>query len=154
VKLRSLLYPLLFPAWEFLLMILLPSEYYVGASCRQVRPYPICRFYFEPSLIFFLVVALPFITAALFALWRNSIKTALLSGSAGVTLLIGTALLTIDEGIALLALLLLTPLIQWAGEVALKTKPERSEEALWAVSTVLSSLAVWAVVRMGVAVSV
>jgi len=153
MKLRSLLY-LLFPVWEFLLMILLPSEYYVKASCLQIHPYPICHFYFGPSPFLFLVIALPFTIVALFALWRKRIETALLSGSAGVAVLIGAVLLTIDGGIAILGVLLLSPLIQWAGEMVLKIQPDRNEETLWAVSAVLSFLAVWVVVRMSIGLSI
>ncbi|GAB6135091.1 hypothetical protein [Thermococcus prieurii] len=154
MKLRSLLYPFLFPAWEFLLMILLPSEYYVNASCLQIHPYPICHFYFGPSPFLFLVIALPFTIVALFALWRKRIETALLSGSAGIVVLAGMALLTFDEGIALLTVLLLAPLLQWAGEKVLGIQPDKNGETIWAVSAVLSFLAVWIVARMGPAVSV
>lgn len=71
MKLRSLLYPFLFPAWEFLLMILLPSEYYVGASCLQTHPYPICDFHFSPSLAFVVLVMAPFMASILLGLWKK-----------------------------------------------------------------------------------
>ncbi|NJE61070.1 hypothetical protein [Thermococcus sp. 21S7] len=71
MKLRSLLYLFLFPAWEFLLMILLPSEYYVGASCLQTHPYPICGFHFSPSATFVLLVTAPFLISIILGLWKE-----------------------------------------------------------------------------------
>ncbi|WP_285518773.1 hypothetical protein [Thermococcus nautili] len=65
-----------------------------------------------------------------------------------------TALLALDGGIALLTVLLLAPLIQWAGERVLGIQPDRNEETIWVVSTVLSFLAVWSVVRMSLGVSI
>ncbi|AEK72322.1 hypothetical protein GQS_02105 [Thermococcus sp. 4557] len=71
MRLRSLSYLFLFPAWEFLLMILLPSDYYVGASCLQIRPYPICGFYFSPSATFVLLVTAPFLISIILGLWKE-----------------------------------------------------------------------------------
>ncbi|BAD85321.1 hypothetical membrane protein [Thermococcus kodakarensis KOD1] len=71
MKPRSLLYLFLFPAWEFLLMILLPSEYYVGASCLQIRPHPICAFHFSPSATFVLLVTAPFLISIILGLWKE-----------------------------------------------------------------------------------
>ncbi|WP_042690208.1 hypothetical protein [Thermococcus nautili] len=65
-----------------------------------------------------------------------------------------TALLALDGGIAMLLILLLTSLIQWARERILKIQPDRSEKTLWAVSAVLSLFAIWFVVCMKLAVSV
>ncbi|WP_148882334.1 hypothetical protein [Thermococcus aciditolerans] len=154
MKLHHFLYPFLFPAWEFLLMVLLPREYYVGATCLQIHPYPICRFYFEPSPLFFLVAALPFIIVALLALWRDRKGTAVLSASSGVVVLVGLSILRFVGGTALLAVLVLPPLLQWAFARIVGLQIERGEETSWTVSAVLSFLAVWTVVRMGLAVSV
>jgi len=71
MKLRSLLYPFLFPAWEFLLIVLLPPDYYVGASCLQTHPHPICSFHFRPSPAFILLVIAPFIVSILLGLWKK-----------------------------------------------------------------------------------
>ena len=147
------LLPLSIPFVEFALAFAVPRENYVKAVCWSRNP-PACSFEFSSSPTFFLAVVLPFVIFTVYALWRKRRETALLSGSAGVTVLIGTALLTVDEGIALLGVLLFTPLLQWVGERILKIRPDRGEETLWAVSAVLSFLAVWIVVRMGLAVSV
>jgi len=145
--------PSMLPIVEFALAFAVPREDYVKAVCWSRNP-PACSFEFSPSPIFFLAVALPFAILTVYTLWRKSSKTALLSGSAGIVVLAGTALLTFDEGIALLAVLILTPLLQWAGEKVLNIQPCRDEETLWAVSAVLSFLAVWFVVRMGLGVKV
>ncbi|KUH34306.1 hypothetical protein APY94_02280 [Thermococcus celericrescens] len=71
MKLRSLLYLFLFPTWEVLLMILLPSGYYVGASCLQTHPYPICGFHFRPSATFVLLVTAPFLISIILGLWKK-----------------------------------------------------------------------------------
>ncbi|NJE48342.1 hypothetical protein E3E30_01955 [Thermococcus sp. 9N3] len=97
---------------------------------------------------------LPFLVLTVYALWRKRIETALLSGSAGIAVLTGTALLTFDAGLTLLTVLLLTPLLQWTGEKVLGIQPDRNEETIWVVSTVLSFLAVWSVVRMSLGVSI
>ncbi|WP_457742446.1 hypothetical protein [Thermococcus sp.] len=152
MEIRSLLYPILFPVWEFLLVLLLPSGYYVSASCWSFNP-PACSFFFRPLLVFFLVVALPFTLVTLPSLWKGWKEIALLSSSAGVTVIIGTALLTFSEGIALLAVLILAPLLQPAFSRIAGLQIERREETLWAVSAVLSFLAVWIVVRMSLAVA-
>ena len=56
--------------------------------------------------------------------------------------------------IAPLTVLLLAPLLQWAGENVLEIQPDRNDETIWAVAAVLSFLAVWIVVRMGLGVKV
>ncbi|MEO2151568.1 MAG: hypothetical protein ABGW50_02810, partial [Thermococcus sp.] len=101
-----------------------------------------------------LAVALPFLILTVYALWQKRRETALLSGSAGIVVLAETALMTFDEGIALLTVLLLAPLLQWAGEKVLEIQPDKNEEIIWTISAVLSFLAVWIVVRMGLVVSV
>ena len=68
---RSLLYLFLFPAWEFLLMVALPSGYYVKASCLQIHPYPICDFHFGPSATFVLLATVPFLIAIILGLWKK-----------------------------------------------------------------------------------
>jgi hypothetical protein len=145
--------PILLPIVEFALAVAVPWEDYVKAVCWSRSP-PACSFEFSPSPVFFLAVALPFVVLAVFSLWRNRGKTAILSGSAGVAILIGTALLATHKGIALPAVLLLIPLLQWAGERVLKIRVNGTDKAFWAVSAVLSFLAVWVVARMGLAVSV
>ncbi|NJE53608.1 hypothetical protein [Thermococcus sp. 21S9] len=147
------LLPIFIPSVEFALAFVVPWEDCIKAVCWSRNP-PACSFEFSPSPIFFLAVALPFLILTVYALWRKQGETALLSGFAGVAVLAGTVLLTVDEGIALLAVLLLTPLLQWAGEKVLEVQPGRNEELIWAISTVLSFLAVWSVVRMKLAVSV
>ncbi len=71
MKLRSLLYLFIFPAWEFLLMVALPLEYYVGASCLQTHPYPICGFHFGPSATFVLLATAPFLITIILGLWKK-----------------------------------------------------------------------------------
>lgn len=102
----------------------------------------------------FLAVVLPFIILTVYAFGKKRRETALLSASAGIAVLIGIVLLTVDEKIAPLTVLLLAPLLQWAGEKVLEIQPDRNDETIWAVAAVLSFLAVWIVVRMGLAVSV
>ncbi|WP_099211367.1 hypothetical protein [Thermococcus henrietii] len=147
------LLPLSIPFVEFALAFAVPRENYVKAVCWSRNP-PACSFEFSPSPIFFLAVALPFLILTVYFLWRKRREIALLSGSAGIVVLAGTALLTFDEGIALLTVLLLAPLLQWAGEKVLEIQPDKNEEIIWTISAVLSFLAVWIVVRMGLAVSV
>jgi len=153
MKPRSLIYLFLLPFVEFALAFVVPWEDYVKAVCWSRNP-PACSFEFSPLPIFILAVALPFLILTVFALWRKRRETALLSGSAGVTVLAGTALLTLDGGIALLTVLLLSPLLQWTGEKVLEIQPDRNEETLWAVSAVLSFLAVWVVIRMSIGLSI
>ena len=97
MKLRSLLYPFLFPVWEFLLMLLLPSEYYVGASCLQTHPYPICDFDFSPSLVFVLLTTVPFLIAIILGLWRKWDKLVAFGVPSLVVVLITILLLDIFE---------------------------------------------------------
>ncbi|KUH34308.1 hypothetical protein APY94_02290 [Thermococcus celericrescens] len=145
--------PFLLPIVEFALAFAVPREDYVKALCWSRSP-PACSFEFSPSPVFFLAVALPFVLLTVLSLWRNWRETAILSGSAGVAVLTGTALLAVHEGIALPTVLLLIPILQWVGERVLKIQVRRTDKALWTVSAVLSFLAVWIVVRMGLAVSV
>lgn len=58
-------------AWELTLLYKLPPEYYVGASCLQTHPYPICGFHFRPSLTFVLLVMAPFAVSIFLGLWRK-----------------------------------------------------------------------------------
>ncbi len=97
VKLRSLLYPLIFPAWEFLLMVSLPSGYYVKASCLQVYPYPICDFHFEPSATFVLLAIVPFLIIIFLGLWRKWDKLVAFGVPSLVVILITILLLDIFE---------------------------------------------------------
>ncbi|WP_297438186.1 hypothetical protein [Thermococcus sp.] len=62
--------PLPFPlsCVGFLLMVSLPSRYYVKASCLQIHPYPICNFNFGPSATFVLLAAAPFLIAIILGL--------------------------------------------------------------------------------------
>ena len=71
MKLRSLSYLFIFPAWEFLLMVALPPRYYVKASCLQIHPYPICNFHFGPSVTFVLLVTAPFLIAIILGRWKK-----------------------------------------------------------------------------------
>ncbi len=71
MNLRSLLYLFIFPTWEFLLMVALPSRHYVKASCLQVHPYPICNFHFGPSATFVLLATVPFLIAIILGLWKK-----------------------------------------------------------------------------------
>ena len=71
MKLHHFLYPILFPAWEFLLMVSLPWRYYVKASCLQIRPYPICSFHFSPSATLVLLATAPFLIAIILGLWKK-----------------------------------------------------------------------------------
>ena len=96
----------------------------------------------------FLAVVLPFIILTVYAFGKKRRETALISASAGIAVLIGIVLLTVDEKIAPLTVLLLAPLLQWAGEKVLEIQPDRNDETIWAVAAVLSFLAVWIVVRM------
>lgn len=98
MKLRSLLYLFLFPAWEFLLMVLLPPDYYVGASCLQRHPYPICTFHFSPSSAFILLVIAPFIVSIFLGLWKKLDKIMAFGVPSLAVVLITMLLLDIFEG--------------------------------------------------------
>ena len=93
-SLRSF-YPLIFFVLEFVVLLILPSEYYVGASCLQTHPYPICGFHFSPSLAFFLAVTLPFMLAVAVSLWKKLNEEVVIFASSYVTTLISVALLHI-----------------------------------------------------------
>ncbi|QDA31294.1 hypothetical protein FH039_06365 [Thermococcus indicus] len=69
-------------------------------------------------------------------------------------MLIGTALLTFQEETALLAVLILSPLLQWVFAKVAGAQIEKKGGALRTVPAVLSFIAVSIVVRMGLAVSI
>ncbi|WP_297512056.1 hypothetical protein [Thermococcus sp.] len=140
------------PSVEFTLAFTVLRWDYGKAVCWSRNP-PACSFEFPPSWVFssplyFRSSFLQFIILTVYAFGKKRRETALISASAGIAVLIGIVLLTVDEKIAPLTVLLLAPLLQWAGEKVLEIQPDRNDETIWAVAAVLSFLAVWIVVRM------
>ncbi|ASJ07051.1 hypothetical protein [Thermococcus pacificus] len=150
MKLRSLLYLLIFPAWEFLLMILLPPEYYVGASCLQTHPYPICSFHFSPSATFVLLVIAPFLISIILGLWKEWSELVAFGVPSLALVLIAVILLYLFDGS------LISFLVPATVSVVLYSLPriKRAERPIWIATSLIVLFILCTMVWSGTSVSV
>jgi|GEM_PF-6475647 len=158
MKLRSLLYPFLFPAWEFLLMVLLPSEYYVGATCIQKHPYPICTFHFAPSLVFVILVMAPFVISILLGLLKKWSEFIAFGTSSLAVILVTLLLLYLFEkspvppiGAGITSVMV----ILYIGVSRGKTTPQKAgEKWIWVTMSLIASIILCIMVWNGISVKV
>ncbi|ASJ04508.1 hypothetical protein [Thermococcus barossii] len=156
MKLRSLLYPFLFPAWEFLLMVSLPSRYYVKAFCLQIHPYPICDFHFGPSATFVLFATAPFLIAIILGLWKKWGKLVAFGVPSLAVVLITILLLDIFERswISFFVPATVSVVLYSLPGIRLDGQIRRVERLIWIATSLIVSFILCLMVWGGTSVSV
>ncbi len=156
MKLRSLLYLFIFPAWEFLLMVALPSRYYVKASCLQIRPYPICDFHFGPSATFVLLVTAPFPIAIALALWKKCSELVAFGVPSLAAVLTTIILLDILEGswISFFVPAALSVVLYGLPGIRPEGPMRRAERLIWIATSLMVSLILCIMAWGGTSISV
>jgi hypothetical protein len=149
MKARAAVYPL-FPIWELLLWTVLPPGHYVGVSCLQLHPHPICTFHFEPSLPFVALVVLPSVVLLGLGLWK---------GQGILTNLGFVALITLSATLALLTLFEKSwaPLVGGGITAAIGSslvKTEKIEKYLMGSSLFISAFILCSMVWSGISIAI
>ncbi|QDA31290.1 hypothetical protein FH039_06340 [Thermococcus indicus] len=156
MRLRSLLYLFLFPAWEFLLMILLSPGYYVKASCLQIHPYPICGFHFSPSATFVLLVTAPFLISIILGLWKKWDELVAFGVPSFVVVLVTIILLYLFEKswISFFVPVIVSVVLYSLPCIRLDGPIKRAERLVWIATSLIVSFILCIMVWNGISIMV
>lgn len=129
-----------------MVLLILPSEYYVKATCGSLNPSS-RTFGFGPFLVFFLAVTLPFTLAVAVSCWKKLDEKVVIFASSCATLLVGVALIYLLKTSPLALSVSVSPAL-------LLGKRGKRQGRITSLVSFMSILSVYLAIKMAMAMSI